>query len=104
MPSEIFKMLQSFPEAKLEIEVNALVHHILENRERLTEILSRYGVTKPVDIKTKIAKGELESHPAFEDYLSALAYQIDIDDMLKKLEEKLNELKGPTWCSSAKDI
>jgi hypothetical protein len=96
MSSEILEMLKSFPEAKLEIEVNALVHNILESRERLTEILSRYGATKPDEIKTKIAKGELKSHPAFEDYLSALAYQIDIDDMLKKLEEKLNELKGPT--------
>lgn len=56
----------------------------------------RYGVAKPEDIKAKIEKGELKAHPAFEDYLSALAYQIVMDDMLKKLEEKLNELKGPT--------
>jgi len=96
MPSEIFEMLKSFPEAKLEIEVNALVHNILESRERLTEILSRYGVAKPEDIKVKIAKDELKAHPAFEDYLSALGYQIDMDGMLKKLQEKLNELKGPT--------
>lgn len=93
MPSEIFETLKSFPEAKLEIEVNALVHNILESRERLTEILSRYGVAKPEDIKAKIAKGELKAHPAFEDYLSALTYQIDMNDILKKLEEKLNELK-----------
>jgi len=95
MPSDVVDMLKSFPEAKLEIEVNALVRTILENRERRNEILSRYGVTKPKDIKAKIAKGELKAHPTFEDYLSALTYQIDMEDMLKALEEKLNELRGP---------
>jgi len=95
MSSEVVDMLKSFPEAKLEIEVNALVRTILENRERRNEILSRYGVTKLEDIKAKIAKGELKAHPAFEDYLSALTYQIDMEDMLKALEEKLNELRGP---------
>ncbi|MFQ6065098.1 MAG: hypothetical protein ACE5L6_06450 [Candidatus Bathyarchaeia archaeon] len=95
MPSEVADILKSSPEAKLEIEVYALVHAILESRERLTEILSRYGIAQPEEIKAKIAKGDLKAHPAFEDYLSALAYQIDMQDMLKKLEEKLNELRGP---------
>jgi len=93
MSSEILKRL---PEAQLEVEFNALVHIVVRNRERLNEILSRYGVAKPEDIKAKIASGELKAHPAFEDYLSALAYQIDTEDMLKKLEEKMNELREST--------
>ena len=94
MASETLEMLRRFPEGMLEVEVNSLVHVILEDRERLTEILSRYGVKRPEEIKVKIAKGELRAHPAFEDYLSALAYRIDMEDMLRKLEEKLNELRG----------
>jgi len=93
MPSEILKRL---PGAQLEVEFNALVHMVVRNRERLNDILNRYGVAKPEDIKAKIANGELKAHPAFEDYLSALAYQIDTEDMLKKLEEKMKELREST--------
>jgi len=93
MASEILKRL---PEAKLEAEINALVHTVVRNRETLNEILNRYEVTKPEDIKAKIASGEVKAHPAFEDYLSALAYQIDTEDMLKQLEEKWNELREST--------
>ena len=93
MSSEILKKI---PEAQLEVEFNALVHMVVRNRERLNEILNRYGVAKPEDIKAKIAGCELKAHPAFEDYLSALAYQIDTQDMLKKIEEKLKELREST--------
>jgi len=93
MSSEILKTI---PEAQLEVEFNVLVHIIVRNRERLNEILNRYGVAKPENIKAKIASGELKAHPAFEDYLSALTYQIDTEDMLKKLQNKINELREPT--------
>jgi len=85
--------LEGLPEAGLEAEFNDLVHRVVENRERLNEIVNRYGVAKPEEIKAKIASGKLKAHPAFEDYLSALAYQIDAKDMLPKLEEKMNELR-----------
>jgi len=93
MSSEILKTI---PEARLEVEFNALVHIVVRNRERLNEILNRYGAAKPEDIKAKIASGELKAHPAFEDYLSALAYQIDTKDMIKKLQNKINELREST--------
>jgi len=93
MSSEILKTI---PEAQLEVELNALVHIIVRNRERLNEILNRYGVAKPEDIKAGIASGELKAHPAFEDYLSALAYQIDTKDMLERLEGKMEELREST--------
>ena len=85
--------LDRLPEARLEAEFNDLVHIVVENRERLNEILNRYGVAKPEDIKAKIASGKLKAHPSFEDYLSALAYQIDAKDTMKKLEEKMNKLR-----------
>lgn len=87
--------LERLPEASLEAEFNDLVHRVVENRERMNEIVNRYGVAKPEDIKAKIACGKLKAHPAFEEYLSALAYQIDAKDMLKKLEEKMNKLREP---------
>jgi uncharacterized protein (DUF1697 family) len=93
MSSEILKTI---PEAQLEVEFNALVHIIVRNRERLNEILNRYEVANPENIKAKIASGELKAHPAFEDYLSALTYQIDTEDMLKKLQNKINELREST--------
>jgi len=93
MSSEILKTI---PEARLEVEFNALVHIVVRNRERLNEILNRYGVAKPEDIKARIASGKLKAHPAFEDYLSTLAYQIDTEDMLKMLQKKINELREST--------
>jgi len=48
MTSEIPKR---HPEAQLEVEFNALVHTVVRNREWLKEILSRYGVAKPEEIK-----------------------------------------------------
>ena len=93
MYSEILEVLRRFPSAIFEVEVNSIVHIIVEDRERLMEILGRYGVNRPEDIKAKIAKSELKAHPAFEDYLSALAYQMDMKDMMKRLDEKLGELR-----------
>lgn len=92
MSSEVLKRL---PEAVLEAEINALVHTVVRNRENLREILNRYQVAKPEDIKAKIVAGKLEAHPAFEDYLSAVAYRMDTEDLLKKLEEKWAELREP---------
>jgi len=85
--SETLEMLKRLPEGMLEVEVNSLVHVILEDRERLTEILSRYGVKRSEEIKVKIAKGELKAHPAFKDSLSALAYRIDMEDMIRSLKK-----------------
>lgn len=91
---EISDILNRYPAARLELEVSALVHAVAENRAKLTEILAKYGVTKPEEIEEKIAKKEIPGHPAFEDYLSAVAYQIDSSDLLKRLEEGLRELRA----------
>lgn len=90
---EISDILKRYPAAKLEFEVNALIHALTEDKDKLTEILTRYGVTRSDEIKEKIERKEIAGHPAFEDYLSAIAYEMDYADLLKRLEEILSELK-----------
>ena len=67
-----------------------VIKEILEQKRELERILSKYGVKEPEEIEKKIEKGELPEHPAYEDFLSALALKNNIDEM-KKLAGKLIE-------------
>ena len=67
-----------------------ITKEIVEQKKELKKILLKYGVKDPVDIEKKIERGELPEHPAYEDYLSAMALKNNIEEM-KKLVGKLIE-------------
>ncbi|WP_290623344.1 MULTISPECIES: hypothetical protein [unclassified Archaeoglobus] len=67
-----------------------ITKEIIEQKKELKKILLKYGVRDPEEIEKKIEKGELPEHPAYEDFLSALALKNNINEM-KKLVGKLIE-------------
>ena len=67
-----------------------ITKEIIEQKRELKKILLKYGVKEPEEIEKKIEKGELPEHPAYEDFLSALALKNNINEM-KKLVGKLIE-------------
>lgn len=81
-------------EERLEVEIGLIVHRIFEYRRRFQELLSRYCVQTPEEIKQKIASKELNGHPAYEDYLDAISYYLEISTYLEQLEEKVKDIRG----------
>lgn len=45
-----------------------------------------------MEIEREIVKGELKEHPAYEDFLSALALRRDIEEMKEKVKELIVEI------------
>jgi hypothetical protein len=65
----------------------------LRERKRLLmaeqfEMLSRYGVNSPEELKGKIERGEVPEHPTWEDYIELT----NLEDELARLEDNLNAL------------
>jgi len=77
-----------------EFGVTALiaVNEIIEQRRKLKAILEKYGVTRVGEIEEKIRKGEVPEHPAYEDYLSALAYEKNISELKAHTRKVLEEM------------
>lgn len=55
--------------------------------ERL-EMLSRYGVNSPEELRQKIERGEVSEHPTWEDYIELA----NLEDELTHLEDHLLSL------------
>jgi len=51
------------------------------------EILSRYQVTSPEEIKKRIEKGEIHDHPAWEDY-------IELTNLIEELQRTENAIRS----------
>jgi hypothetical protein len=52
------------------------------------EMLSRYGVNSPEELRRKIERGEISEHPTWEDYIELA----NLEDELARLEDNLNSL------------
>ena len=52
------------------------------------EMLSRYGVNSPEELKRKIEGGEVPEHPTWEDYIELT----NLEDDLARLEDNLLSL------------
>ena len=61
------------------------------SKQGLREILERYRVGSPGEIKDRISKGAIPGHPAYEDYLDAVAYTIDVKAAGEAIRKKVNE-------------
>ncbi|HMF31403.1 MAG TPA: hypothetical protein VKK79_08320 [Candidatus Lokiarchaeia archaeon] len=73
-----------------EFESLILLKDLADQREQLQAILEKYQVEDPEQIKTLIRAEEVPEHPAYEDYLSTLAFQNAIAEM-KPLAKQLIE-------------
>lgn len=79
---------------ELEIEMSRYVHRVLDFKRHLAEILNRYNVAEPEDIKRMISQQKIEAHPAYEDYLDAISYQELIKEAIRHLEDCIEKIKG----------
>lgn len=75
---------------KNELTPLILTKEIMDQKNQLKSILSKYGVNEPEEIEKKIESGELPEHPPYEDFLSALSLKSNIQEM-KKLVGKYIE-------------
>lgn len=80
------------PLTRLEHEVELLTREFVSNRKELRKVLSAYGVQKAKDIEVKMKKGELKEHPTYEDYLSALQLEMNLEELRQLLREKYSRL------------
>ena len=65
----------------IETESFLILSKISEQKELLDLILKKYDVISPEHIEMMIEQSEIEGHPAYEDYLSALSYEQNIKDL-----------------------
>lgn len=89
--TEIADVLDRYPELKTHTEIVSLLNLLTVSKQGLREILDRYGVAVPEEIKGKISKGALPGHPAYEDYLDAVAYSLEIKAVGETLRRKIHE-------------
>lgn len=80
------------PVEKAGITTLITINELIEQKRKLKEILSKYGVEKPGEIEEKIKKGEVPEHPSYEDYLSALAYEGNILELKKQSRKMIEEI------------
>ncbi|GCC10301.1 hypothetical protein IPdc08_00324 [archaeon] len=55
--------------------------------------MKKYGVKKPEEIEEKIKQGLLTEHPAYEDFLSALAYLKNISELKAQSRKIIEEMQ-----------
>lgn len=75
-----------------EIELDILMHRLFHFKVALGEILSRYQVKESHEIERLIESGQIEEHPAYEDFLEAAGYEAEILQSRKKLTLDLQKL------------
>jgi predicted enzyme involved in methoxymalonyl-ACP biosynthesis len=89
---ETIEEISQDPLTRLEHEVELLTREFVSNRKELRKVLSTYGVQRAEEIEVKMKKGELEEHPGYEDYLSALQLEMNLDELKQLLREKYSQL------------
>lgn len=76
----------------IETETYRIFSKISEHSNSLEEILKIYSVKNPDDIEKMIGLCEIEAHPAYEDYLSALSYEQNIIDLKELLSDLIKRI------------
>jgi hypothetical protein len=89
--TEIADVLDRYPELKTEAQIVSLLNLLAISKQGLREILERYRVGSPLEIKERISKGAIPGHPAYEDYLDAVAYSIDVKAASVSIRKKVHE-------------
>jgi len=82
------------PLTKLEHEVELLTREFVSYKKELRKVLSAYSATRAEEIEVKMKKGELGEHPAYEDYLSALQLEMNLEELRELLKDGYSRLIG----------
>jgi len=65
----------------VETETFLAILKMSEQKGFLQNTLKKYNAKSPEDIEIMIEQSEIGEHPAYEDYLSALSYEQNINDL-----------------------
>src|SRR2546427_13127196 len=84
----------SLSELKTEARIVSLLNLLAISKQGLREILERHRVGSPLKIKERISRAAIAGHPAYEDYLDAVAYDIDAKAVAKTLRSRLDAYLG----------
>jgi len=76
----------------VETETFLILSKISEEKDFLKTILEKYNVKNPGAIEKMIEQGKIGEHPAYEDYLSALSYEHNINDLKKLLDNLVKRI------------
>jgi len=68
----------------METETFLILSKISEEKEFLKIILQKHNAKNPEMIEKMIEQGEIEEHPTYEDFLSALSYEQNIKDRKRR--------------------
>jgi hypothetical protein len=67
--------MNSMTTTNKEIESFVLLKDISDSKKQLESILEKYQVNDPEEIEVQVREGTIPEHPAYEDYLSAIAFR-----------------------------
>lgn len=76
----------------VEMETFLILSKISEQKEFLKNILEKYNAKSPGDIETMVEQGEIDEHPGYEDYLSALSCEENIKDLKEMVGDFVKRL------------
>jgi len=76
----------------VETETFLILSKISEEKDFLKTILEKYNAKNPEAIEKMIEQGKIDEHPAYEDYLSALSYEQNINDLKKLLDNLVKRI------------
>lgn len=91
MPGSQSSMISPLVEG-VETEMLLILSKISEQKEFLNCILKKYNIKKPDDIEKMIEHGEIDEHPCYEDYLSALSCEQNIKELKKMLDDLIKRI------------
>jgi hypothetical protein len=69
-----------------------MITAITEQKMMLHQVLAKYGARAPGDILEGIVSGDLEEHPVYEDYLSAISLESGIEELRRLCKDFLEEV------------
>jgi len=78
------------------ISVGRSLSQLLKAANGLLDIFEKHRVSSVAELEEKIEKGEIEEHPAYEDYLEALALLDTLREAEARLSKKLRRAPPET--------
>ena len=89
---EIERDVVTKPEQISELEIYLLAREIADLKTKIKATLKRYNVSNLDALEKKIEEGSITEHPTYEDYLSALTFQLNMEELSAILASKIREL------------
>lgn len=74
-----------------DLESHLIITQLQRKRDRLTQLYSNYAITSAIELEQKIADGTVNEHPAYEDYLTMVSLEKEIQE-IKQLAQRLIEV------------